>query len=73
MSEYCKGCDSYSRLSRYHCSFAVDNKEGDCPCTNCLVKVPCDGTEICKLWDEWTGSIVEKIAAKDRGGAKAYD
>ena len=69
--KFCKGCDSYSPTSRYFCSFTEYNEEGDCPCTNCLVKVPCDGTEVCKLWDDWAGNRLEKVAIKNRG--KAYD
>lgn len=60
MSKYCKGCESYNQF----CSFTEDNEEGDCPCTNCLVKVPCDGTQVCKLWDDWAGIMMERKKKK---------
>ena len=36
MTEYCKGCDA-----SIICFYRELNK-GDCPCTNCLVKVTCN-------------------------------
>lgn len=27
-----------------------NDEAGDCPCTNCLVKVVCDDGENCSLW-----------------------
>lgn len=36
MTEYCRGCDT-SIICFYR-----DLNKGDCPCTNCLVKVICN-------------------------------
>ncbi len=39
----CKGCFSLDRKMLLNCSFNSKNMniDGECPCTNCLVKVIC--------------------------------
>ena len=45
MPDYCKGC------AVFICFYRMYNAEkGDCPCTNCLVKVVCDDGEKCSMW-----------------------
>ncbi len=38
-SEYCKGCSS---KDGNHCKLSRSNKHGECPCSECLVKVTCN-------------------------------
>lgn len=36
----CKGCQMH--VGNQFCRFLAYNMDGECPCTNCLVKVTCD-------------------------------
>lgn len=38
MTNYCKGCRLYSLKYQIPC---VDNNDGNCPCTKCIIKVMC--------------------------------
>ena len=38
MTDYCKGCRIYSSKYKTSC---VDNSDGDCPCSECIIKVMC--------------------------------
>jgi len=42
--EHCEGC--YGK-----CSIPYANKNGKCPCSNCIIKVMCDIT--CDIWLRW--------------------
>ena len=57
MTEYCKGC-----ASNIVCLYRKLNK-GDCPCTNCLVKVTCSDLNDFNECDLFQGAI-EKMSAK---------
>lgn len=37
---YCKGCRTY-QVSILFCPYSKDNAYGQCPCTNCIIKVMC--------------------------------
>jgi hypothetical protein len=41
---YCEGCLSYTGcyLIAYSCLFDFYNNEGQCPCSNCIVKCMCE-------------------------------
>lgn len=58
----CKGCYI---TDRSHCNVYVYNVYGDCPCTNCLVKVTCDDGTCQKL----TNAIIIII---EYGKRKSY-
>ena len=53
MTDWCEGCITYLKLT---CS--SQNKEGACPCTECVVKVMCDTN--CEIWTEWTSFGVSR-------------
>ncbi len=40
----CNGC-------HLECQTPAGNKDGSCPCTNCLVKMMCD--DPCESWEKW--------------------
>lgn len=44
---HCKGCAAKKNSCIY-----TEFNDGDCPCTNCLIKVVCINTEGC---EEWSG------------------
>ena len=46
---YCKGCNEYHDTG---CSFINHNRDGTCPCTECVVKTMC--LVSCDSYDEWT-------------------
>ena len=55
----CSGCDSFNTTYNDYlgdyiepCFHIPYNENGDCPCTNCLIKVMC-GQE-CDTWVAWT-------------------
>ena len=39
---YCKGCITYTREHGCHFSAHNDEAEGQCPCSQCIVKVMCE-------------------------------
>lgn len=41
---YCEGCCVYKIVDPHHvaCGLALQNGEGKCPCTECIVKVMCE-------------------------------
>ncbi len=48
----CDGCFTLINLNGYlSCSYFFNNKDGSCPCTNCLVKVICE--EACSNYKKW--------------------
>jgi len=50
--KYCKGC-----RFKILCEHIEFNKEGSCPCTNCIVKGMCYGINSgvdCKPWMDFT-------------------
>ena len=54
MNNHCEGCitlkDPYGKgISCYWYSY---NKDGSCPCTNCLIKMICD--LFCDNFGKWT-------------------
>ena len=56
-SELCRGCAILcdekhpEDISDQNCCYSKFNMEGDCPCTNCLVKVTCRNG--CAGYDLW--------------------
>jgi len=44
--DYCKGCATYkvknSSDKLIPCSYLPDNIDGNCPCTECIIKVMCE-------------------------------
>ena len=52
MADYCKGCPVEL------CFYIHLNTKGDCPCTNCLVKVVCNDGVSCSQWREHTKSKI---------------
>ena len=54
--EKCKGCitDHYE-TGTHHCYWDYYNKDGTCPCSNCLVKMMCN--EACDEFEKWNGWI----------------
>jgi hypothetical protein len=61
--DYCEGC-----VIKPRCNYKEDNN-GDCPCTNCLVKVMCkdDG---CNKWIKWDEKANELINVRGCYGVK---
>ncbi len=59
MSEYCKGC-----LVVDYCNYVKYNRNGVCPCTNCLIKMVCEDTGD-SLCDEWKNPTKEVQEFKD--------
>ena len=53
--EYCKGCLVPGVDGDGECFGDGHNENGECPCTNCLVKTMCDGQ--CDSY----GEFVERI------------
>jgi len=47
--DYCKGCTAYHDTG---CAFKKSNRDGTCPCTECVVKAMCDIT--CDDYDVWS-------------------
>jgi len=53
----CKGCASI-REGACRCGYEEDNEDGDCPCTECIVKPMCDAP--CPPWDAWVRKLVTR-------------
>ena len=54
--DYCEGCETYLTKGGYNdCSFHVDNQEGTCPCSYCIVKMMCKIP--CDPYEEWVRVI----------------
>lgn len=60
MSEYCKGCVIFE-----YCNYSKYNKNGVCPCTNCLIKMVCENTGD-NLCDDWKKPTKEVQKFKDK-------
>ena len=50
MCEHCRGC--IIKIDGTSCPYESHNKEGKCPCTECLVKVTCD--KICVDYERYS-------------------
>ena len=50
--DYCKGCPTYNYKSA--CSQSEYNKNGECPCCECLIKPMCEIT--CQKFENWMRS-----------------
>jgi hypothetical protein len=50
MKQYCDGCLTFGGFGCKHSKF---NKTGQCPCTNCILKMVCDSP--CIKFDLWRG------------------
>jgi len=57
--DYCKGCFVVD-----YCNYPEYNKNGVCPCTNCLIKMVCNDDDI-ELCDEWKHPTEEVQKFKD--------
>ena len=51
--KYCDGCGVlFNEIDDEFCDFYKDNEDGDCPCTECIVKPMC--YDSCEAFIEWT-------------------
>lgn len=58
----CEGCYSYSMNQHYDndvCSFEQFNENGECPCTECLIKMMCSNG--CEEYLGWSNQKDIKI------------
>ncbi len=55
MTDYCQGCKVYTSGVNWVavCSFVYRNSDGECPCSECIVKVMCN--RICPALDSFYG------------------
>ena len=63
----CDGCKTYEseiESQKVFCRFAKFNQMGDCPCTNCLIKMVC--IHGCIRIEEWTEMIDDRSKRKYR-------
>ena len=51
MSDHCKGCKTYNEHTN-KCVAFFPNLKGECPCSNCLVKMICNYG--CNNYNEYT-------------------
>ncbi len=57
--KHCGGCTHYGIY--VHLASCVDfNKDGSCPCTECVVKVTCVHN-VCDNWKEWNQKRVRNL------------
>ncbi len=48
----CEGCNTREGPGDYFdCSYIANNKDGSCPCTECIVKAMCDIP--CDDYEKW--------------------
>ena len=52
-NKHCEGC----HFSIFECPLIKENKNGDCTCSTCIIKMMrCAG---CEEWEEWVETIEE--------------
>ncbi len=51
-SKYCEGCTYYIKYGSDMVNCIPYNKDGSCPCANCIVKMICT-YNVCDAWTKW--------------------
>jgi hypothetical protein len=61
--ENCCGCLTHQE-DKIDCMYSKYNNHGECPCTNCILKMVCSLS--CDQMKIWANIIVKKIIYKER-------
>ena len=56
MTDYCEGC---ATSTEDQCDMSNINKEGECPCTECIIKMIC--RQGCNGYNEWRSTVVKEL------------
>jgi len=55
---HCNGClTHYGPSPELNCQYLPFNKDGECPCSKCIVKMICSQT--CDWWRKWTKQKIQ--------------
>ena len=59
MNKLCEGCLTYDKETPEDCPIVSENREDECPCPMCLIKMMCESP--CKEIGNLNASIYAKI------------